>query len=171
MEKKEAMKILKDFYDKSALFSIRTALDTVIPELKESEGERIRERLIAFLSQCKALYGDSFQQFGLNIDEALAWVEKQGEQKPAWSEEDEEIHRKCICAMRASACGFPEEEKFVEQVDNWFKSLKKRYTWKPSEEQMELIKDIVFKDRRKITRKELAIFHSIYNDLKKLMEE
>ena len=44
----------------------------------------------------------------------------------AWSEEDEEIYRKCICAMRASACGFPEEEKFVEQVDNWLKSLKDR---------------------------------------------
>ena len=28
--------------------------------------------------------------------------------------------------MRASACGFPEEEKFVEQVDNWLKSLKER---------------------------------------------
>lgn len=49
-----------------------------------------------------------------------------GEQKSAWSEEDEEIYRKCICAMRASACGFPEEEKFVEQVDNWFKYIKDR---------------------------------------------
>ena len=45
-------------------------------------------------------------------------------QHPSWSEEDEEMHRKCICAMRASACGFPEEEKFVEQVDNWLNSLK-----------------------------------------------
>lgn len=43
MEKKEAMKILKDFYDKSALFSIRTALDTIIPELKENEDEKIRK--------------------------------------------------------------------------------------------------------------------------------
>ena len=51
---------------------------------------------------------------------------KKIEQKPTWSEKDEEIYRKCICAMRASACGFPEEEKFVEQVDNWFKSLKDR---------------------------------------------
>ena len=41
MEKKEAMKILKDFHDKSALFSVRTALDTIIPELAESEDKRI----------------------------------------------------------------------------------------------------------------------------------
>ena len=61
------------------------------------------------------------------------------EQKPVWSEEDEEIHRKCICAMRASACGFPEEEKFVEQVDNWLKSLKERYTWKPSKREKEAL--------------------------------
>lgn len=63
---------------------------------------------------------------------------KKIEQKSSWDEEDEEIHRKCICAMRASACGFPEEEKFVEQVDNWLKSLKGRYTWKPSDEHYEL---------------------------------
>lgn len=41
MERKEAMKILKEFHDNSALFSVRTALDTIIPELKESEDERI----------------------------------------------------------------------------------------------------------------------------------
>ena len=54
-------------------------------------------------------------------------------QKPSeWSEEDEKIHKKCICAMRASAWGFPEEEKFVEQVDDWLKSLKGRIQSKPA---------------------------------------
>lgn len=53
-------------------------------------------------------------------------IEKQSGQEPAWSEEDEEIHRKCICVMRASACGFPEEEDFVEQVNDWLKSIKDR---------------------------------------------
>ena len=62
---------------------------------------------------------------------------------PIWSKEDEEIYRKCICAMRASACGFPEEEKFVEQVDNWLKSLKERYTWKPSEEQLKSLQEVI----------------------------
>lgn len=74
--------------------------------------------------------------------------EKQGEQKPAeWSEEDEEIYRKCICAMRASACGFPEEEKFVEQVDNWLKSLKDRVQPKPmkglSEEDESIVTELI----------------------------
>ena len=42
--------------------------------------------------------------------------------------------------MRASACGFPEEEKFVEQVDNWLKSLKERVQpkqeWSEEDEKM-----------------------------------
>ena len=101
------------------------------------------------------------------------------EQNTAWSEEDEQIYRKCICAMRASACGFPEEEKFVEQVDNWFKSLKDRYSWKPSEEQMKSLKDALndaifqynFKGsmiKEEVTRKHAETIESLYNDLKKL---
>ena len=56
------------------------------------------------------------------------------EQKPAWSEKDEKIRRKCIRAMRASACGFPEEENFVKQVDNWLNSLKERVQPQPKQE-------------------------------------
>lgn len=80
MEKKEAMKILKDFHDKSALFSVRTALDTIIPELKEpkeSEDERIRKEIIYFLSR------NTFQ-LGEDIDKYkswIAWLEKQCESK------------------------------------------------------------------------------------------
>ena len=84
--------------------------------------------------------------------------------------------------MRASACGFPEEEKFVEQVDNWFKSLKDRYSWKPSEEQMEALKDALndaiwqydYKGsmiKEEVTRKHAEIIESLYNDLKKIKGE
>lgn len=51
----------------------------IFPELVESEDEWICRKLIAFLKQCKAVYGDGFKQFGLDIDDALAWLEKQGE--------------------------------------------------------------------------------------------
>ena len=75
MEKKEAMKILKDFHDKSALFSVRTALDTIIPELKESEDERIRKELIFYfqeeIPQC------SIQEHADKMKEFIAWLEKQ----------------------------------------------------------------------------------------------
>ena len=89
------------------------------------------------------------------------------EQKPAsWSKEDEEIYRKFICAMRASACGFPEEEKFVEQVDNWFKSLKYRYSWKPSEEQMNTLEYYM---HTLICNEHKEVLFGLYADLKKLM--
>lgn len=90
------------------------------------------------------------------------------EQKPSWIEEDEEIYRKCICAMRASACGFPEEEKFVEQVDNWFKSLKERYTWKPSEEQMRTLEHHM---HTLVCTKYKEILFGLYSDLKELRGE
>lgn len=79
MEKKEAMRILKDFHDKSALFSIRTALDTIIPELKESEDERIRKHIISVLEDCwqtcKNIDYDSSR-----IQKDIAWLEKQSKE-------------------------------------------------------------------------------------------
>ena len=50
------------------------------PELKESEGERIRENLITFF---KNKYGtNSTVRFaGFKVKDILAWLEKQGEQK------------------------------------------------------------------------------------------
>ena len=47
MEKKTALEILRELHDK-ALFSERTALETLIPELKESEDEKIRKALLQF---------------------------------------------------------------------------------------------------------------------------
>ena len=89
--------------------------------------------------------------------------------KQEWSEEDEEIYRKCICTMRASACGFPEEEKFVEQVDNWLKSLKPQKQWKPTEEQITWLyraADDASKDSRM-----KQILNELLSDLKKLREK
>lgn len=108
----------------------------VFPELKESEDERIRKEILDYIIKGSESCYD-IQQYGREkFEKWIAWLKKQGK----WSEEDEEMYRKCICVMRASACGFPEEEKFVEQLDNWFKSLKDRHSWKPSDEQIEALK-------------------------------
>ena len=83
MEKKEAMKILKDFHDKSALFSVRTVLDVIIPELRESEDDRIRKEIIKFLElPHRQFVGERCQE------EWIAWLEKQGEQKPYGQREE-----------------------------------------------------------------------------------
>lgn len=78
MEKEEAMEILKDFHDESAIFSVRTALETLHPELKESEDEKIRKWMIA---QLKIKIGDNATLNNM-IYKAIAWLEKQGGKKP-----------------------------------------------------------------------------------------
>lgn len=54
--------------------------ETIFPELKESEDERMRAMAI------KAVYAPEAQSciksWGINPDDVIAWLEKQGEQKP-----------------------------------------------------------------------------------------
>ena len=80
MEKKEAMKILKEFRDKSALFSVRTALDTVIPELKESEDEKIRKAIHIYLDWLDGRNKDYQPKGDYTIRDMIAWLENQGNQ-------------------------------------------------------------------------------------------
>jgi len=64
-------------------------LQTIFPELKESEDERIRKRIIEWVNEIRKLNPTNADHNG-DCSEAIAWLEKQGEQKPAeWSEEDE----------------------------------------------------------------------------------
>lgn len=75
MEREEAIDVIRNIYqtDKE-----KEALETLIPELKESEDERVRKEIYNFLidMECKK--------------EWIAYLEKQKEQRPAeWSEEDE----------------------------------------------------------------------------------
>lgn len=74
MEKEEAIKILKNFHDKSALFSVRTALETLHPELKEPEDERIRKFLIKWI-QDNYYHGNT----EIPTKTLIGWLEKQGE--------------------------------------------------------------------------------------------
>lgn len=84
MDKQEAIKILKEFHDKSALFSVRTALETVFPELKEDEDEL--EWLKQFIQEeahsLSMDIRDNEDRYKLKkLQRSLEWLEKQGEQK------------------------------------------------------------------------------------------
>lgn len=83
MDKVEAIKILKDFHDESAVFSVRTALETLHPELKESENERIR-KFLHHTFKVQYLAKDGLGKWhGEPVTNILAWIEKRGEQKPS----------------------------------------------------------------------------------------
>ena len=81
MTREEAINILRETHD-NAPFSVRTALETLAPELAESEDEKIIDTLIWLVEGRKksrtTAYGD------VKIDDILAWLEKQKEPKPRW---------------------------------------------------------------------------------------
>ena len=61
-------------------------------------------------------------------------------------------------------------EEFIEFIDNRLKSLKERYTWKPSDEQMEGIECTIKTLRYQLNAGDNRL-DSLYNDLKKLRGE
>lgn len=76
MTREEAIKILMGH---SHTPQERAALEVLIPELRESEDERISKELIAFFQD--DLRGDYWHD--LEVGHILAWLGKQKEQKPA----------------------------------------------------------------------------------------
>jgi hypothetical protein len=132
MDKEEAIKILKDFHDKSALFSIRTALETLHPDLKESEDEKTRKALISFLKS-------PFVNENITDEKVapwLAWLEKQGEKPSAirwydaslipqemeellveWESEDATWHE--IAFYHADTKTFWDGTRQVKNVTRW----------------------------------------------------
>lgn len=64
---------------------------------------------------------------GMAAEEQMSKIE----QKPAWSEEDEKQARQ-IKRIAHDGC----TQKLQKQIADWLESLKERYTWKQSDEQM-----------------------------------
>ena len=91
MEKEEALEIVRKLYNNSLfLKKDKEAMVTLIPELAENEGERIRKSIIAIINN----YVDNSNTFKPKM---IAWLEKQGEQKPIeWHREDEQNLNACL---------------------------------------------------------------------------
>ena len=91
MNREEAIKIVKSHYPANKQM-LNEALEFLIPELKESEDEKIRKDLITFLDEIWHLGKNAnFDKWDKSdCSNWIAWLEKQGEQKPVeWSEYDE----------------------------------------------------------------------------------
>lgn len=69
---KEALERARKLYERG---TITESLGHVFPELKESEEERIRKGLIKYF---KNFDSESLYTVGLNEEEILVWLEKQG---------------------------------------------------------------------------------------------
>lgn len=77
MERSEAIKIVREYYPSSGK-DLNEALETLIPELKESEDEKIRKALIRGIeSVCKE---EEVFAGGFTRKQIVSWLEKQGGQ-------------------------------------------------------------------------------------------
>ena len=85
MTQEEKLEEAKRLYE-TANADQKYVLESLFPELKESEDERIRKALIGGLKDC--MYSEWHD--GVSIKECIAWLEKQCEQKPVWSEESKQ---------------------------------------------------------------------------------
>jgi hypothetical protein len=269
----EALERANELYDEHE----RDIALLIFPELKESEGEKIRKALIKLVKKAGEGYENVID--GVSIENAISWLEKQGEQqdinpseyindmegngcylknatqkpadkvepkfkvkfagseynvlgvrdiagvtfyviedepnhidyilpntceivsqKPAWSEEDKNMLQSILDEYKSMQIEkrtwlkslkdriqpkqewSEEDEKIIiqikdavenyfptpvaDKIKSWLKSLKERYTWKPSDEQMDalLVKIPIEDSCNKVDN----ILKSLYSDLKKL---
>jgi hypothetical protein len=99
-------------------------------------------------------------------------LEKQGEQKPAWSEEDEKILSDIIKDLVHPWNEYiPDRiEDEIKWLKNKLKSLTPQTTWKPSDEQMKALADAL--SLAKNCGEEIAFdLRTLYEQLKKLKEK
>lgn len=89
MTREEAINILRETHD-NALFSVRTALEILAPELNENKDERIRKAIRVILIATEDEQKDFYSTHGLTRKDCTDWLEKQ-ERKPA--EVDESTKR------------------------------------------------------------------------------
>lgn len=125
MDKQEAVKILKGIHDRAAFISTREAIETLLPELKESEYERIRREIIDLVEYTRG------RRIGYNghisQDEMVAWLEKQGEQKSVefkWSADDK--NKLLIIEQILNCANLLISSQELTEIKNWLKSLKQR---------------------------------------------
>ena len=92
------------------------------------------------------------------------------EQKPTeWSEEDENINECIQWTLIDKQVKEKEPNKYNREI-NWLKSLRPQKTWRPSNEQMKALWDSIPNNVKEISEREMLL-DSLYQDLKKLMEE
>ncbi len=132
-------------------YEARIEGNKVIIELKESEDERIGKAIFQALSKKDAR--DVLLANGIQVSDALAWLEKQGQEKTTWVKEDEIGFIDAMWAIEQARTIAKDENDMgnLWYAEKWLNSLKDRVqphsAWKPTEEQMEAIKQAAEQNR------------------------
>ena len=137
---KDALKWMQGLY--SGLHgATKEEAERYFPELKESDDEKIRKKLIEHI---KANYEADYVLFKkFTPDDVIAWLEEQGKKKSAeWSEEDKQMILSIEQVMNCASLLNIVPEK-IDNIKSWLKSLRPQKQWKPSEAQLIVIKDLI----------------------------
>ena len=98
--------------------------DVIFPELKELESERIRKFLIDYFSCIKYCLDDGIWK-GFRIDDIIAYIERQEEQKPVWSEYDEHKVKDIIYYLNEAKEQYA-TDVYLNDCIKWLNSLNQR---------------------------------------------
>lgn len=185
MDREEALKIVRDLYEKSLfLKKDKEAITILIPELKDSEDERIRKALIHLISEQDGILTAIN---GISVKDVLAYLEKQKDleaeiekayktadkvqyemgfdagvasvQPVEWSEEDRDKVAQYL-HDRDERMLWSEATKITSDI---LDILRPQPHWKPSVEQMRAVFDASERND-----KLGSVLSTLYNDLKKL---
>lgn len=139
-------------------------LESMFPELKESEDERIRKDLIKWINE----FPDTIWR-GHYKKDVIAWLEKQCE-KPNWSEEDEKRLQSCISSLKGKGL-----MGGVDTINSkWLKSLKPqpKQEWNEEDEQyLAICKNALHQYQTVNQWDEVTVIRWLEGKLKQRMEE
>ena len=166
--RKWLLNLVQSLPDKGLIFSSYDDIEKakVLAWLEKQDPKKHEEELE------KAYKTADEVQYKRGYEDAVKDMEKQGKQKPAWSEEDEDVinHLLAICdgakRYRQQFAGCLQED--ITKYQTWLKSLKERYAWKPSDEQMVTLEYYM---HTLVCNSYKETLFSLYQDLKKLREK
>lgn len=145
----QALERARQFSEKPYLEDSAGIVEYIFPELAESEDERIKKAIEYAIGQ--STHSDGTLINGISSEEALAWLEKQGEQKSEevdnlhnylygeqesseWSEEDKRIIDNLISQLGNLCSRKLIKEETKNKYVNWLKSLKDKVLPQPKQE-------------------------------------
>lgn len=136
-------------------------IESIFPELRDSEDERIRKALMQNLKERFGTKGNMGE--GLDMPDVLAWFEKKKEPQPVeWSKEDKVMLDEIIDFFENGTVKLQHD---LSLYASWLKSLKERYTWKPSDAQMYNLSEAA---HYRTAFWDCDILIGLYDELKKL---
>lgn len=147
MERNEAIKIVKSNWPEGRE-QLSEALETLIPEFRKTEDEKVADEIIDFIH-----YNGGGYPFG-SKEKWKSWINDR--RKSTWTEEDDRI-------MASIVSDTVQEVPLDDEQINWIKSFKARKCWKPTNEQLGSLASAC---NGHILN--LDYLNSLYNDLKKL---